>query len=81
MNAVKKSLHNTIGHLSDPEARQVLNYTKQLRDTIDVASLMKGLSLDPAFTVPSHGPRSYKQVKPVRGKGTPASRLLIKDRR
>jgi len=80
MNALKKSLHNTIDRLSESEAQLVLNYTKQLRDTIDTATLLKELSHDPAFTVPARGLRACKHVNPVRGKGAPASRLLTQDR-
>jgi hypothetical protein len=80
MKALKKSLHHTIDHLSEAEARQVLNYAKQLHDDIDTVALMKGLSHDPAFAIPSRATRAYRRVNPVRGKGAPASRLLIKDR-
>jgi hypothetical protein len=81
MTSLKKSLHNTIDRLSEPEARQVLNYAKQVHSKSGLVGLMEELSHDSAIAVSSVIDRPYKRVSPVRGKGVAASKLLVKDRR
>jgi len=48
--------------LSEPEAKQVLNYAKQARGKSSLAVLMEELSHDSAVAVPSKIDRQYKRV-------------------
>ncbi|MCL0069149.1 hypothetical protein M1O56_00655 [Dehalococcoidia bacterium] len=81
MNCVKESLRNTIEVLSDEEARQILEFIQRLRTTSDVSPTLRRLAIDPAFQVPSEGFRDFRIVEPISGKGIPASRRLVEDRR
>jgi len=81
MNSVKESLRNTIEVLSDEEARQILEFIQRLRTTSDVSPTLRRLASDPAFEVPSEPLGDFRVVEPIRGKGIPASRLLVEDRR
>ena len=81
MNPVKESLRDTIELLSDEEARQILDFIQRLRTTRDVSPTLRRLASDPAFGVPSEALGHFRVVEPIRGKGIPASSLLVEDRR
>ncbi|HAZ32018.1 MAG TPA: hypothetical protein DCY61_04930 [Dehalococcoidia bacterium] len=81
MTSVKESLRSTIEVLSDEEARQILEFIQRLRTTSDVSATLRRLAIDPSFEVPSEGFGDFSIVEPIRGKGIPASRLLVEDRR
>jgi hypothetical protein len=81
MKWVKESLRNTIEVLSDEEACQILEFIRRLRTTSDVSPTLRRLAIDPAFEVPSEGFRDFSVVEPIQGKGVPASKLLVENRR
>lgn len=81
MSSVKERLRNMIELLSDEEARQILEFIQRLRRKSDVSPILKRLASDPAFKIPSEGSKGFRVVEPIRGKGVPASRLLVEDRR
>jgi len=81
MSLIKESLRNTIEVLSDEEARQILEFIQRLRATSDASPTLRRLAIDPAFEVPAEGLRDFCIVEPISGKGIPASRRLIEDRR
>lgn len=81
MPTVKTALHSTIELLSDKEARQVMRLVALLKEKKRDSLTLCQLAIDMAFQVPSEKIRPFRTVQPVRGKGIPASRLLIGDRR
>lgn len=81
VRAVRESLHNTIELLNAEEARQVLEFAQRLQKKRDVLPTLKRLGGDPTFKIPSEGISVFRVVQPVAGKGIPASRLLVEDRR
>jgi len=81
MDSVKESLHNTIELLSDEEARQFLEFAQRLQRKSDVSLTLRRLADDPAFRIPSEASGAFRVVEPVQGKGIPASRLLVEERR
>lgn len=81
MAAIKKSLRNTIDALSDEEARKVLTFARQFQKQNGSAKTLRRLANDPTFRVPSQRKENFRPIEPVKGKGIPASRLLVEDRR
>ena len=81
MSTVKESLWRTIETLSEEEAAEVLRLIRDLRDKSECMSVLRRLAQDPAFTVPQGIVGGFRPIMPVQGKGTPASSLLIQDRR
>ncbi|HSE83323.1 MAG TPA: hypothetical protein VLB01_02095 [Thermodesulfobacteriota bacterium] len=81
MSSVKESLRKTIELLSDGESRQVLEFAQSLRKKSDISLTLKRLTSDPSFKIPSEEGRGFHIVKPVRGRGIAASRLLVENRR
>ncbi|MBM4084131.1 MAG: hypothetical protein FJ272_05025 [Planctomycetes bacterium] len=81
MGSVKESIHDAIDRMSDEEARRLLEFVKGLRKKTRVSATLRRLAEDPAFSVPPQRNGGFRAVKPVQGKGVPASRLLVEDRR
>ena len=81
MSSVKQSLRETIEQLSDEESRQVLEFAQSLRKKNDTSLTLKRLASDPCFKIPSEKAKGFHIVKPMRGKGIAASRLLVENRR
>lgn len=81
MNSVKATLHDTIELLSEKEARQIMKFAQILRNKKGASLTLKRLSIDPAFKMPAEKTKAFRSVEPIHGKGIPASRLLIEDRR
>ncbi len=81
MSSVKESLRNTIERLNDEEASRVLEFAQRLRKGNEASRTLERLACDPAFRVPPEGLGAFHSVEPLRGKGIPASRLLVDDRR
>lgn len=80
MNAIKESLWRAIEALSEEEAAEVLQWIRDLQDKKARVSVLRKLAQDPTFIVPQNVV-GFRPVTPVQGKGTPASSLLIQDRR
>jgi len=81
MGSIKTLLYTTIDLLSEREAREILKFTRLLKEKKEVSSTLNKLAVDETFVLPTCRPKAFRIVKPVQGKGTPASRLLIEDRR
>jgi hypothetical protein len=80
MNTVKELLHSTIETLTDQEAEAALRLVRGLRAR-DIDAVLHRLAQNPTFEVPPPGERKLRDVQPARGRGRPASELLIEDRR
>jgi hypothetical protein len=81
MSAVKESLQQMIEQMSDAEARQLLEFARQLQHRPDTSLTLKRLATDPAFKAPGNGVRAFRIIEPIQGKGIPASKLLVDNRR
>ena len=81
MSSVKEALHHSIERLSDEEAHQALAFIQQLREQRDVASILRRLAYYPAFRLPADTQGGFRVVEPLQGKGIPASRRLVEERR
>jgi hypothetical protein len=81
MSTVKESLYNSIERLSDEEALQTLEFIQRLRQNKKHSKTLKRLASDPVFSVPPEDLGGFRSVEPLPGKGIPASRLLVEDRR
>ena len=81
MNAVKELLWHIIKQMSDAEARQLLEFAQHLQHRRDNSLTLKRLATDPAFKAPGNGVRAFRIVEPIQGKGIPASKLLVDNRR
>lgn len=66
---------------SNEKAHQISAGNRRLREKSRVTKTLKALACDTAFTVPPASSRKCPAVKPLKGKGIPASRLLVMDRR
>jgi len=80
MGATKDSLRQTIESLTEEQARQTLDFVRSLQNDKDYARLRRLLGGNPAFKLPPRD-HQFRDVKPVEVPGTPASKLLIADRR
>mgnify|MGYP001571258252 FL=1 len=63
------------------KGHQISAVTRRLREKSGVTKTLKALACDTAFTVPPASLRKCRAVEPLKGKGIPASRLLVMDRR
>ena len=81
MSGIKESLHHAIEELDDEKAQQVLSFTQRLQSKGDISPALKRLADDPAFKVPLEEIGAFRAVQPIQGKGIPASKLLVEDRR
>jgi len=81
MLSVKESLRTTVDSISEEEALRVLSFIEQMRKHPVRSSTLKRLAGDPTFKVPPRKLGAFAKVDPMEGKGTPASRLLVEDRR
>jgi hypothetical protein len=81
MNAVKELLRHMIEQMSDAEARQLLELAQHLQHRGEASLTLKRLATDPAFNAPGNGVRAFRTVEPIQGKGIPASKLLVDNRR
>ena len=77
--SIKEVLHNTVERLSEAECQQILEFVQYLQQSIPPT--LKRLVNDPNFNIPSKGFGVFQVVDPIQGEGTPASKLLIEDRR
>lgn len=81
MSSVKEALHTKIESLSEKEARQVMKIVRGLKNKKETSLTLKTLAVDPAFRMPSKRTKPFRAVRPIQGKGIPASEVLVKDRR
>jgi hypothetical protein len=81
MSSAKESLHNVIDLLSDEEVRQTLAFIQRLQEKKKPSQTLSRLASDPAFQVPAQDLGGFPKVEALQGKGIPASRLLVEDRR
>jgi len=81
MISVKEALRNTVDLLTEEEAYQVWKFTQRMQKQPKVSLTMQRLASDPAFRMPAKGPGPFRRVEPIEGKGIPASKLLVEDRR
>jgi hypothetical protein len=81
MPSVKESLRTTVDSISEEEALRVLSFIEQMRKHPMRSSTLKRLAGDPTFKVPPRKLGAFVKVDPMEGKGTPASGLLVEDRR
>ena len=81
MLSVKESLRTTTDSISAEEALRVLSFIEQMRKHPVRSSTLKRLAGDPTFKVPPRKLGAFAEVDPLEGKGTPASQLLVEDRR
>ena len=77
MSTIKESLLSEIEQLDEEKIRKTLEFIQHLREerTLD------HLKNHPGVKAPVESPGGFRKVKPAPTKGTPASRLLIGDRR
>ena len=77
MSTIKESLLSEIEQLDEEKIRRTLEFIQHLREerTLD------HLKNHPAIKAPAESPEGFRKVKPAPTKGTPASKLLIGDRR
>ena len=81
MSPIKESRRQAIESLSDEEACKLLELANALRVPATASRLRQLFGGDPTFELPPEDSSGFPPVKPVRGKGIPASKLLIRDRR
>ncbi|OIO92536.1 MAG: hypothetical protein AUK03_09645 [Anaerolineae bacterium CG2_30_64_16] len=81
MLSVKEALRNTIDLLTEEEAYRIWEFAQHVYERPHVSRTMRRLASDPAFRVPASGIGPFHPVEPIKGKGIPASRLLVEDRR
>ncbi len=81
MSSVKASLRTTIESLSEQEARQIMEIVRALKSKKEASLTLKRLAVDSAFKISSKQSKPFRAIQPIQGKGIPASKLLIEDRR
>jgi hypothetical protein len=81
MNVVKELLRQMIEQMNDADARQLLELAQHLQHRCEASLTLKRLATDPAFKAPGNGDRAFRIVEPIQGKGIPASKLLVDNRR
>jgi len=81
MSSIKQSLYKTIELLSEKEARQIMKLIRLLRKNRAGSQTLQRLAIDTAFNISVKKPKARRIVKPIRGKGVPASTLLVENRR
>ena len=77
MTTIKESLLNEIERLDKEKMRRTLAFVQNLREERTLDHLRN----HPAIKAPAPYPGGFRKVKPAPTKGTPASQLLIGDRR
>jgi hypothetical protein len=81
MDAVKELLWQMIEQMSDAEARQLLEFAQHLQPRRADLLTWKRLATDPTFKLPGDGVMAFRIVEAIQGKGIPASKLLVDNRR
>jgi len=87
MAPARQSLLEAVGHLTEEQARQVLEVIERMgasapeQDALTHRRVLDRLAGDPSFTVPAQAPGPFEDFEPVDSRGIPASQLLIADRR
>jgi hypothetical protein len=81
MSAARESLAESLPALTEDEARQTLEFVHALRRRTELAELRRRLAGKPGYRLPSPDHAGFPPVEPARTTGTPASELLIRDRR
>jgi hypothetical protein len=81
MSSVKEALYHSIERLSDEEAHQTLAFIQHLHEQRDIASILRRLVHHPALRLPAEIQDGFRVVEPLKGKGIPASRRLVGERR
>lgn len=87
MASVKESLHEAVGLLTEDQARQVLGLVERMieppleQDALTRRGVLDRLAGDPSFTLPAPDAGPFEDFEPIEIRGTPASQLLMADRR
>lgn len=81
MGSIKEDLRTTVEALSDSEAAQAMELIRHLQARASLQRTLELLARNPAMQVPFVSRRGLPQVRPIRGEGVPASKLLTEDRR
>lgn len=81
MSAIRESLIESVGELTDEEARQTLEFVQALRRRTDLAELHRRLAGKPGYRLPSPQRPAFPPVEPAQTTGLPASQLVVRDRR
>jgi hypothetical protein len=81
MSTIKDELIKKIEEMSDAEAKSILKFADQIIRYRNSSETLRNMSRNPSFTMPDKIPGKFRKVKPAKGKGIPASELLIKDRK
>ena len=81
MGGVRDELRQLIQVLSEEEAVKTMDFVRQLHGRAGPRGVFDLLAASPAIRIRTPAPGGFPSVRPVRGTGAPASRLLIEDRR
>jgi hypothetical protein len=81
VSAIKQSLLASIEQLDDEEARQALEFIRQLRKKEHLQSLREWLANDSTFTLPPQLGEPFTEIDPLATPGESASQMLVADRR
>ena len=81
MSPAKTSLLDAIETLDEDKIQKALEFVQSLNEESGVSQTLERLKNDRGFKVPSGRPRRVSSLKPIKGKGIPASEFLIGDRR
>jgi hypothetical protein len=81
LDAVKELLWQMIEQMSDAEARQLLEFAQHLQHRREASLTLKRLATDPAFKAPGMELGPSISLSLFQGKGIPASKLLVDNRR
>lgn len=81
MESAREILREAVAAMSEAEARQALQYLRRLRRGSTQNPLGRLFADDATIGVPELPCGPLPDVEAVRGLGTPASELLIRDRR
>jgi len=80
-SSVKQSLYETLERLDDDKAHLLLALAKSLEKQDNAALLLRRLARHPAIKVPEDETFTFPPAEPIESNGSPASKLLIEDRR
>ena len=81
MSPIKQTLLHAVKDLSEDEAQKAMAYIEALRRNAELARLHERLGGRPDISLPAPQVGGFPDVEPIRGKGVPASELLVRDRR
>jgi len=81
MGSARETLRDAVASLSEAEASKALEYIRRFRHDDPEREVAELLAGDATIRVPKTPRTPLPAVKPIRGKGTAASELLIRDRR